>query len=326
LRYQKLFKKAVEKKCISCKIEQISDRYGEPKFRVKLADEWHFDITMDPSVIEITAKPILTTDLANKKYAMEALIWGVAEEIGLEPFGAGHLNFGIESTFGKDSQLFRNFLVDYLNQPGLTSGIFDYVVNANAPHPEELSSDQRTALNEIFQKFDSQKQSIQDLAKQLYEKVYFRSTVFGIRDAEPPEKYQALNINSLVKEEDTWPRLELRAIGMQNKSEELAKLAKVFEARIRFLKSKKGNLEYIGNRTFRSRTPKSMIEDFHRYVTESGLDWQEYRALISKGGEMQKALELFEKNLGANARIDTLLPNSKRDSLCSRFFGLFGNP
>jgi hypothetical protein len=326
LRFQKLFKEAVEKKCGSCRIEQISDRYGEPKFRVTLDDGWHFDITMDPSVIEITAKPLLTSEIADKKNAMDNLIWGVAKEIGLEPYGAGHLNFGIDSTFGNDSQLFRNFLADYLNQPGLTSGIFDYVDNANAPHPEELLQNQRTALAEIFEKFDSQKSSIQDLAKQLYEKVYFRSTVFGIRDGEPPEKYQALNINSLVKEGDTWPRLELRAIGMQQNAEELIKLTKLFQARINFLKGNKKNINYVGNRKFREKTPKTMIEDFHRYVTESGLEWEEYRVLVSKRKEMQMALALFEENTLSKPRLGFLASENKDRSICSKFFQYLLNP
>ncbi len=322
LRYQKMFKEKVATKCPTCTIELMSDRYGEPKYRVKLPDGWYFDITMDPSVIEITAKPIPLHEMPAKKEVMNSLIWDTAKDLKLQGDGAGHLNYGITSTFGDDARLFRNFMADYLNNPGLSAGVFDYVDRANAPHPEELGSAQKKALADLFRDFDPDKKSIKDFAKVLYEKVYFKSTVFGGYDGEPPEKYQSLNINSIAKEGDSWPRLELRSIGMQANADELEKLSALFAARIKYLKSQPGVIPYVGDRKFGARTPASMVEDFYRYVTESGLKWEDYREFVAKRPNMQNALTAFERTLATKKvpSAATFAVESKQN--CSGFFRL----
>ncbi len=315
-----MFKEKVAQKCPECTIEQIPDRYGEPKYRVRLSDGWYFDITMDPSVIEITAKPIPLDKIAAKKEIMNSLVWGTARELNLVGYGAGHLNYGIASTFGDDSRLFRNFIADYLNNPGLSAGVFEYVDMANAPHPEELSTTQRAALADLFRNFDPGKQSIKDFAKVLFEKVYFKSTIFGGSDGEPPEKYHSLNINSIAKDGDSWPRLELRSIGMQANAEELEKLAKLFAARIAYLKTQPGIIPYVGGQKFSSRTPLSMIEDFHRYVTESGLRWEDYREFVAKRPNMQAALRTFETSLAAGKTNNTNRIDADGRKSCSGLF------
>jgi hypothetical protein len=295
--YQERFMKSVKGKCDACEITEMVDRYGVKKYRVTLKNGWHFDITLDPSVIEITAKPVAVNEIAAIKEEIEAPIFSTAKELSLRTDTAGHLNYGIESTFGDDSRLFYNFIADYLNNPGLTRGVMGYEDNANAPHPEKLAPKQRAALKNVLDDFDPEKSSATDLAKSLYKEVYYRSVVFGGADGEPPEKYHAVNIVSLTKEGDTWPRLELRAVQMQKSAEEVELLSKLFASRVEFLKRKSGKISYIGDKNYQAATPEEMIEDFHRYVVESGLEWKSYRPFISKERRFAYALAVFDKKL-----------------------------
>jgi hypothetical protein len=303
--YQIKFKDRVVALCPDCVITQVSDKYGQNVFRVTLEGGWYFNITMDPGVIEITSKPIPASDLSDdaKRETMQKLIWGAAAQLDLHPDTAGHLNFGIESTFGEDALLFRNFFVDYLNHVGLVGGAAGYRDDGNAPHPELLPVSQRQALKSIFADFDPKTQTIQDLAKSIYTKVYFKSYKFGGSDGEPAEKYQAVNISSLVNMDHGpgWPRIELRSTTMENSAHELELLTKLYVARIEYLKKIKTPIQYTADTRFNNGKyagrKELLVKDFHDYVVESGLDWNDYRTFTQRNADLEGALERFEAQL-----------------------------
>jgi hypothetical protein len=288
---QKLFRDEVEKRCSACVITSLKDRYGVEKFRVQVKD-WYFDITLDPGMVEITGKPIV--EIGPLADDMKNLIWGVAEKLKLEMGEAGHLNFGVEATFGKDTRLFRNFYVDYLNHTGLSEGVFGYQDPQNAPHPERLAAKPRRAFHKVLNEFNPQGHSIKDFAIRLYNEAYYSSPGHGGIDGELPQKYHAGNIVSIASGSE-WPRLELRAIPMQNGPEELELWQRLFGARIEYLKRHPGLVEYTAEQTHGEQTAAQMIEEFHRYVTECGLAWDEFKVLVSKESRFQKALERFGK-------------------------------
>ncbi len=298
--FQKKFKDAVMKKCPECTFEELKDKYQVRKYRIHLPintggknSTWYFDITLDPAVLEITAQP--TNDISPLVPRMSLLIWQTAKAIGLKLDTAGHLNFGVKSAFGKDALLFRNFFFDFLNHPCLTEGLLGYKDADNAPHPERLLAKQRRALLTISHEFDGSKGSIEDFAKRIYKEVYYRSTSADGTDGEPPEKYHALNISSLVDPEDKWPRVELRTMPMQRSPEDLELLYKLFAARVRFLKEQKEAIPYTAHLSFRKQTPSVMVKDFYRYVTECGLDWKNYRRFVLYDPKFAKTLKAFEK-------------------------------
>ncbi|MGZ3713327.1 MAG: hypothetical protein ACXVBE_16300, partial [Bdellovibrionota bacterium] len=284
----------VARRCPECKIETLKDRYGEWKYRVHVED-WHFDITLDPGMVEVTGKPItdITLSLAEK---MKLLIWDVARKLHLNMGEAGHLNLGIESTFGKDSRLFYNFYVDYMNHTGLAEGVFGYQDTANAPHPERLAPKPKKGFVKVLDEFSPEKDSIKDFAGRLYHEAFYSSPGHGGIDGELPQKYQAGNIISIVNE-DGWPRLELRAIPMQSGPEELELWQRLFGARMEFLKKHEGLVAYTAQARHGEQTAAEMVEEFHRYVTESGLEWNEFKVLVSAQSRFQKALEKFDHEL-----------------------------
>lgn len=293
--YQRQFRDEVLRRCARCEVQELNDKYGISKYRITLPSGWFFEITLDPGLIEITANSLEWKELLENRGEMENLIWGSAAQIGLRFDTAGHLNFGIEKTFGGDSRLFANFLADYFNHVELTEGLMGYLDVRNAPHPERLRNRQANALKNILNTFDPEKSSIQDLARLIVREVYYRSTAYGIGDGEPAEKYHAVNLVSIA-EGKPWPRVELRAVGMQKSVHELELLVKLYLARIAYLKRQEAPLKipYVADASFHSLSTDSMVESFHRYVTESGLNWQDYRSLISKEMRFQKALRRFE--------------------------------
>lgn len=298
LEYQEKFKERVQAKCPTCTIEELKDKYGVRQYRVHLKSlDWYFNIVVDPGIVEITSKPIPMNQMPIIGAQMQSLVWDVAKEMGLRHDTAGHLNFGIKSTFGNDALFFYNFLVDYLNHPALTEGLLGYTDTANAPHPEVLKKAQRKKLQNVFRKFNPEKHSIQDLAKMIVRDVYYRSTEWGTAtDGEVPHKYQAVNVSSIAKDNDAWPRLELRAVPMQENAAVLNLFIKLFMGRMEHLKKYKQKMIYDPYE-FHERTHLAdQFRQLHNYVTEAGLDWGLYRTLIPE--RYEKSLKQFEKKIG----------------------------
>jgi hypothetical protein len=297
LKMQEKFKNLVMEKCPECEVTAYFDKYSERKYRITLPENWYFEITMDPGVIEITGQP--TDKLSVLAPKIQNLIWNTAEELGMTLGSAGHLNFGVESTFGNDSRLFRNFYVDYLNNVGLSSGVIGGSDPYNAPHPERLNQKQRRKLRKILDEFNPKKSTIQSFSKNIIKNVYYKSTAYGGADGEAAEKYHAANLTSAADKNNPWPRFEIRAMPMQKSAEDLELLYDLFSARVKYLKKNEGLVPYTAHLTFEKRTPASMVEEFYRYVTESGLDWNIYKRFVSKREHYQVALRKFERKRNA---------------------------
>jgi hypothetical protein len=316
LRVQQSFRDEVRLRCPECPIRELTDRYGVLKYRVFPAvpsiPGWYFEITLDVGVIEITSKPIPVDRMLGVSEALEELVYHVAQSLKLRPARAGHLNLGIVSTFGGDAYLFRNFIVDYFNHPSLTRGVTGYYDKANAPHPEELEAFERLRLRKILDTaspsaYDPAREGIEVLARRLYDEVYVSTPVFWDEIGFSPQKYQALNVSSIVEQDkkalNSWPRIELRATAMQKSVRELQLISTLFAARIEFLKRRYGPyygkplglVPYIGHENYHSLSPDAAIADFYRYITEAGLAWNDYKGLVNQKPSYRRALEKFER-------------------------------
>src|SRR5687768_17300305 len=124
--YKNRFKKLVMAMCEGCVAEHRKDAYGVPIWRIVFPDKWWFEITTDPATLEIKTKPSTARRLQRVERRMQRYIFDVAHELGTvgryEENSAGHLHIGVRSAFGTDTKLFRNFVVDYANHPGLAAG------------------------------------------------------------------------------------------------------------------------------------------------------------------------------------------------------------
>ncbi len=288
---QERFNNLVIKKCPSCTSVVITDKYGVKAFRIYVDDDWYFEITLDPEVIEIKFKPISMDKLETKTFQdqIDQLIFNVASELGLEGARSNHLNFGTKSSGFEDNPLlFHNFLVEYWNNIFFVTGINYSQEDSkwDAPHPEELDQVQRDNLMQILEKFNPSKDSIYQLSQQIFDKVYYKSTYWGLDKGEFPEKFHAIGLQSLVREEEkSWPRAEIRNSLMPRNAFELYLQFRLFTTMIEFLKkSVHSKLKYDvpdWHYQLYKNSSETPVIAFANFLKKLGLNWWDYRFMIA---------------------------------------------
>jgi hypothetical protein len=82
--------------------------------------DFEFQINLDATTLELTHRPIKTREFRKLGPVIQEFMFNTPIALGLRPsrydlLGAGHLHLDIQDAFGEDAQLFRNFVVDYLN-------------------------------------------------------------------------------------------------------------------------------------------------------------------------------------------------------------------
>jgi hypothetical protein len=174
--------------------------------------------------------------------------------------------------------LLRNFLADYANHDELANGVFVYG-SYNAPPLVKLREEQRKAFAKVLSNVDGGRiRTAKDLAKAIIRRVYTETP----RRWFPPEKYQAVNLNRIVKADFTVDdqTIEIRAHPAQRNADEFLKLARLYEARIRFLRQNPGTIPYVDHPPTETSAPLSDagVRKFAAYVTESGLKWEDYES------------------------------------------------
>jgi hypothetical protein len=266
----------VAKRCGDCQIEAGTDRYGVKKYRVTFTDGWWFDITLDPAVVEITAKPAPLAFYETNETRLSSFIFDIAGEIGLTASLAGHLNFGVEETFGGDVKLFRNFLVDFLNHVELSRFIVHDGDTFNAPLPIDLSPEQHEAFRKLVDGYDFEKGTIQDFSQRLLKEVYYRTTWDAPARGEPADKYHSMNVKSIALGLP-WPRLEMRSVRFQKSMAEFLTLIRLFQGRMTFLKSQGGLVEYAPSRSI---DREAGLQRYLEYSRESGISWTEAQLIV----------------------------------------------
>ncbi|MDB9786521.1 hypothetical protein OAB57_00300 [Bacteriovoracaceae bacterium] len=217
---------------------------------------------------------------------------------GLKPhkrIGQGHLHIGID-TFSKkdegvmveDPQLFRNFIVDYVNHPTLSMGGLGAIPN-NAPPLGILEKKQQNEFRNVIAEFDANKipQTIFDLAYAIENRVYSK-TYSSIKSfSDHPKKYQALNFSKItsLSQPEANRTLEIRGIRPQRSFKDLLGISRLFEARLNMLRKEGSPIAlqlYPLKHSFRQiLNPQRVISEFFEYVTGSKLDWEFYRFLLS---------------------------------------------
>ncbi len=301
-RYREFMLSEIKRRCSDCTYSPGEDRYGIKKYRVTYLDGWWFEITLDPSVIEIISKPATLSAFQQMQSRLQNHIFDAADALGLRSALAGHINVGTAEGFGGDTRLFRNFIVDLLNHPGMMKQIMHTPETFNAPHIESLKPDQINAFRQLISTYNTETGNIPDFAKRLQTEVYHHTTWDAARRGEPPTKYHAVNINSNVAE-DSWPRVELRAVRRQANVAEFILMAELIEARLAYLKGVSGLVPYTVNaKSFENsvRNSEAAVEEFYRYVSEANLDWNRFRSLVPS--EFSASLQKWDAHLAANGQ------------------------
>ena len=264
----------------ACSLQIVKNEYGVDCYKVLYADGFWLQISTDPSVVEVQMQPVTLEQARQLHERVQGDLFDQALMVGLKPHevkGAGHIHLDVASAFQGDSLLFRNFLVDFARHPTLGLRTFNQDA-CNAPPIALLGQEKIDAFTDVIEAFDQaypsdQAWSIQQLAKALSERVYDKT----LKDSEPAEKYQALNVTRIVdpKRPIRQQTLEIRAIRPQKNFRQFILLQTLFQARLNYLKNNYSawqvpNEGYTFANIPFPRTDK-IIADFEDYIAGQGL-------------------------------------------------------
>jgi hypothetical protein len=268
-----------------CKKLAIQDR-GVPSSRFTFRDGFWIQVTCDPLVIEVSTQPQTYEQFKARRRFLQRWIFDSAGSIGLYPherFGDGHINGGFSTVFKNAPLRFRNYLVFFANHPELAHGIFREL-GGSGPPIAALMDAQREAFREVIARFDrGEIRLAADLAHQIVEQVY-TADLKGDPNVDT-EKYQQLNLNSIVYEGQPWAaaRVENRGFRPQRSMQH-------FLANLSFLE---GVLGYVS----RLREPLELKLPSSTSLSLLSLEekWKRFWALLKLIGvdaqEQKRALE-----------------------------------
>lgn len=259
----------------NCKVERTKWRSHKEwlrggGYRITYNDGFWFELTKDPHVVEVIAKPMSLEGWKEQAPRLQRDLFDVAKMAGMAPptiFSGGHMSFGLQETFAGDDVLFRNFLVDFANHSELTSGILkNDPINAKA-----LAADPKKmkAFQEVIADFDAGKiKGIHDLAKAIHERVNGGE-----------EKADAISLYTIV---DGTPedkqRLEIRGLRAQKTADHFVLQGSLFYDRLKFLKGQGGRVPLLVQKPIKDEVQGA--ENFYKYLTESGHRWEDHAPFL----------------------------------------------
>lgn len=275
----------------------------QEKCRVTYADNWWFEVTTDPEVIEVRSAPMTVGNAKIFQDRIQRHIFDMAARIGLyadETRGNGHINIDF-GPFEKNPLLLRNFIVDYINHPGLALGTCGNDP-CNAPplalmFSSRRPSEQYQALVAVLADFDADfaqgKACSFSLATALNAQVFKRtwSHLWQVQ----AEKFQALSVNHILDEGDpSKRRIEIRAHKPQQNAAEWTALIELYDKRIQYLTKLRGVLplkpekelamHILSNSTHQisldAATKKRLAGDLADYVHATGLSLSPYKKYL----------------------------------------------
>lgn len=275
--YQKLLINKILENCPECTLQTKIDKYGLEYGRIVYPDGWYFNITLDPAVVEVTAKPIPDSKLVEYTRRLDRDLYANAREIGLRPStstGGGHIHFGAEAFFENNPAYFRDFMVDMYNHAEIGNGILanDHY---NSPPIKVHPKAKRDAFISVIKAFDQNPEDgIIELGLKIRDGAYdYQKANWG-----PPEKYQAINIERMVVEgfDVSEETVEIRSIRPQQSAEQFALIANLFKKRMEYLKTqrKKGTPVKLNHELGMSVEQK--FESFMRFITQADEDPADY--------------------------------------------------
>jgi hypothetical protein len=267
---------------------------GCPAYKVVYKDGWWFQLSLDVACIETQTFKMSLEDAQARGWLvrLDRDLFGLAAKLGLHAdklTGGGHIHLDLTSTFGGNHLLFRNFLVDFCNNPFAIEALENDP--ENTPVVAQLLRDHRETLATILKQFDKQKaltglEAIKWLADHIAKKVYL--VAFNHLPEElqldPPEKYHALNVDRIVGNKDpSLMTLEVRALRAQRSVAEFVKIAQLLQARVQLLKSKLSEGPIAFNPELQREKDHSeavvVCDAFKVYVEQCKLAWNDYKEL-----------------------------------------------
>ena len=266
-----------------CEIhENPKGKFDLPEYQVKFKDGWGFNISVDPNCVEIQTIPETAESIKKNMGRMERFIFHAANQIGLKPGEAAHLNIGVRSAFKDDPKAFAHFLADYSNRPALATGVFGRDFSA-APPMRMLNPDFQKAFQKTLDDVDSKKiTTLEEIAKDINYKVY------ASYDPDYASYYrhnQAIGLKQLIKPEFEFMDMpfEFRAQHQPLNVQEYQLMTELMHNRISYTKTLKERPLYYRASTARLRENQlERAAHFQIYLEEMGQKWKKYELVVPK--------------------------------------------
>jgi len=287
--------------------EKFPNLKSSDKRKFQLSEDFWFFLDTDSWVIEVNSSPMTTREFQMYMPLIQETLFETAKEVGLTPHErlvGGHIHLDIPSHFNNDQLLIRNFIVDLYNHSELFMGVLehDYM---NAPPVTTLGTEALKELRIILKEFGDMKgRKFSEFFRAINDRVY--NTGQSIKGN---SKDQAINI-------ERYSTIEIRGFRPQQSAEHYLDMIKLLEARIKYLKTKKEPIQFIGrnqeNKISYHETNKLAIyettvsakkraQTYYKYVTEAGLDWEIYKkypvdeAVLNEANFLEKPKHKYYK-------------------------------
>jgi len=292
------FSEAVEKKCNSfCTVEpHIGPRWGKMEYTVRFKDGFYFNISVDPTVVEVQTSPATLAQLSKQTSRMNEYIFDVAKELGLKVDTTAHLNIGALSAFKDKPKAFLGFFVDYSSRPALALGVFGKDI-PNAPPISHLKREQKDSLRRLVEAVNrGHVNSIGEIADRINGYVYSDTPTFKGPGAST--HYQGVGMKFLSR--TPFPRedrpFEFRATLHPERAEDYLLTAELTQKRMEYIRAQTEDIYLLDQPKVMAYTPRELAMEYLIYINELGLDWEKYAAITPKS--LQKTL-----STGVNQRL-----------------------
>jgi hypothetical protein len=236
------------------------------------------NFTIDDNVFEVRVAPLTRQEFISQSDNLQRLIFDSMAQVNYLPhesIGGGHLNIGVHSGVGDNLHLLANWWADSINHFSLYSGGIGMVSPQNAPspfdHPDEFNLDgARKVLAEVR---SGQIQNIDDFWSNLRNRVYLQNPKFHA---------VAIRQGSLIGNPSSIEtrRLEFRSFRPQQNMQRFIDEITLMEGRLNFLRTVSGSIDLINPGAKFFPTDQMLIDDFYTFVTESGLNWDDFSHLM----------------------------------------------
>ena len=273
------------------------DRY---KLHLIRADGFGIVAFSDPGVIEVNHSPITVANAEKEKRFFQKTIFGGLKHLALTPMayaGSGHIHMDLKG-FRGDLRIFRDFLVDFHNYPGLAMGGLNHDIY-NAVALAQLPQEQKNNFREIIGRVDTgQIDSIAELVRELIAGVFGPIAHDPLINRSRAQKYHA---TSFAPSYSRFGTIEIRCIRPQSSYQSFLHQIRLFESRVNMLAERRasghppvpvGMLEPVN--------AQGALTQFNAYVSEAGLNFQDYQPMVldwwqGPGGELQNYLDSREE-------------------------------
>lgn len=294
-----------------CQRDKIKIHFYDPKTNTEIG---YLRIGRDPMVIEATANPFKLKDLdGDMGEILEKSLYQTSKKTKLHPAqlgGQSHIHVDFASLFGGkdgkpiDYQFFRNYIVDWANHNELYYGALHYDPKAMGASPLLDTEEKRKKFVRWLAKYDS-----------LLAKGQMDSNTFNNMRAELAHcgfrKGDAINVIPRTVDFGTLEKnfvdaklgtIEIRCSRPSKNISELTRKLTIFEERARFIHNTKGLLPYYNPAAIQNA--QEGVNRFALYLSESGLEWDEYKQVLPKHWQKKTPVKLPPEELFASGKAD----------------------